>query len=146
MFRKEDGYSRRRWRQIQYLADVFWRRWIREYLPQLQERQKWAYPSRNFAVNDIVLVIDDRVPRSSWPLGRITSVRKNSVDGHVRRKKLPITSFPKSFSAVVLSVTRLKRAQIFGNSLAAENMSKTDNYFYLNKLLLQKDSNIIFLG
>ena len=53
-------------------------------MPQLQERQKWAYPSRNFAVNDIVLVVDDRVPRSSWPLGRITSVRKDSMDGHVR--------------------------------------------------------------
>ena len=84
VFRKEDVYSRRRWRQIQYLADVFWRRWIREYLPQLQERQKWAYPSRNFAVDDIVLVVDDRVPRSSWPLGRITSVRKNNTDEHVR--------------------------------------------------------------
>ena len=84
VFRKEDGYSRRRWRQVQYLADVFWRRWIREYLPQLQERQKWTYPSRNFAVDDIVLVVDDRVPRSSWPLGRITSVLKNSTDEHVR--------------------------------------------------------------
>ena len=84
VFRKEDGYSRRRWRQVQYLADVFWRRWIREYLPQLQERQKWTYPSRNFAVDDIVLVVDDRVPRSSWPLARITSVRKNSTDEHVR--------------------------------------------------------------
>ena len=84
VFRKEDGYSRRRWRQVQYLADVFWRRWIREYLPQLQERQKWTYPSRNFAVDDIVLVVGDRVPRSSWPLGRITSVRKNSTDEHVR--------------------------------------------------------------
>ena len=84
VFRKEDVYSRRRWRQIQYLADVFWRRWIREYLPQLQERQKWAYPSRNFAVDDIVLVVNDRVPRSSWPLGRITSVRKNNTDEHVR--------------------------------------------------------------
>ncbi|XP_073237808.1 uncharacterized protein [Porites lutea] len=84
VFRKEDGHSRRRWRQVQYLADVFWRRWIREYLPQLQERQKWTYPSRNFAVDDIVLVVDDRVPRSSWPLGRITSVRKNSTDEHVR--------------------------------------------------------------
>lgn len=84
VFRKEDGYSRRRWRQVQYLADVFWRRWIREYLPQLQERQKWTYPSRNFAVDDIVLVVDDRVPRSSWPLGRIISVRKNSTDEHVR--------------------------------------------------------------
>ena len=60
------------------------RRWIRDYFPQLQERQKWAYPLRNFAVNDIVLVIDDRVPRSSWSLGRITRVRKNSMDGHVR--------------------------------------------------------------
>ncbi|KAK3754770.1 hypothetical protein QZH41_007277 [Actinostola sp. cb2023] len=26
IFRKEDQYSRRRWRQVQYLADVFWRR------------------------------------------------------------------------------------------------------------------------
>ena len=84
VFTKEDTYSRRRWRQVQYLADVFWRRWIREYLPQLQERQKWVYPSRNFAVDDIVLVVDDRVPRSSWPLGRITSVCKNSTDGRVR--------------------------------------------------------------
>ena len=50
-------------------------------MPRLQ---KWAYPSRNFAVNDIVLVVDDRVPRSSWPLGRTTTVRKNSTDEHVR--------------------------------------------------------------
>jgi len=30
-------------------------------------------------------VVDNRVPRSSWPLGRITSGRKNSTDEHVRR-------------------------------------------------------------
>ena len=29
-FVKQDCYSRRRWRQVQYLADVFWRRWVRE--------------------------------------------------------------------------------------------------------------------
>lgn len=92
VFRKEDAYSRRRWRQIQYFADVFWRRWIREYLPQLQERQKWAYPSRNFAVNDIVLVVDDRVSRSSWPLGRITGVRMKSMDGHVRSVTVKTTT------------------------------------------------------
>ena len=32
---KSDMYSRRRWRQVQYLADVFWGRWKREYLPLL---------------------------------------------------------------------------------------------------------------
>ncbi len=31
-------YIRRRWRQVQYLSDLFWKRWIREYLPLLQER------------------------------------------------------------------------------------------------------------
>ena len=38
---KEDTYSSRRWCQVQYLTDVFWRRILREYLPSLQERQKW---------------------------------------------------------------------------------------------------------
>jgi len=37
---QRDLYSRKRWRQVLYLADVFWRRWTREYLPTLQLRQK----------------------------------------------------------------------------------------------------------
>jgi len=37
LFKKEDSLSRRRWRQVQYLADLFWRRWSKEYLPLLQE-------------------------------------------------------------------------------------------------------------
>ena len=31
---------KRRWKRVQYLADVFWTRWINEYIPRLQERQK----------------------------------------------------------------------------------------------------------
>ncbi|XP_077863531.1 uncharacterized protein LOC144347581 [Saccoglossus kowalevskii] len=44
VFEKKDTYVKRRWRQVQYLADVFWRRWLNEYLPSLQERQKWVHP------------------------------------------------------------------------------------------------------
>ena len=33
VFSSDDTYSRRRWRQVQYLANLFWRRWIKEYLP-----------------------------------------------------------------------------------------------------------------
>ena len=38
VFQKEDLLSRRRWQQIQYLSDIFWKSWAREYLPLLQRR------------------------------------------------------------------------------------------------------------
>jgi hypothetical protein len=44
IFNKNDVYSKRRWRQVQYMSDLFWKRWIREYLPILQQRQKWLQP------------------------------------------------------------------------------------------------------
>ncbi|XP_068206459.1 uncharacterized protein [Palaemon carinicauda] len=37
---KKDMYVKTRWRQAQFLTDEFWHRWIHEYLPLLQERQK----------------------------------------------------------------------------------------------------------
>jgi hypothetical protein len=77
LFSKDDLYSRKRWRQIQYMSDLFWKRWTREYLPRLQERQKWFYPRRNFAVDDLVL-------RNTWPVGRITKVFPDKK-GFVRR-------------------------------------------------------------
>ena len=30
LFNKEDLCLRRRWRQVQYMADLFWKRWITE--------------------------------------------------------------------------------------------------------------------
>ena len=88
IFTKEDNCSSRRWRQVQYLADVFWRRWIREYLPSLQERQKWNKTRKNLKVNDIVLILDEKTPRCSWPLGRIMEVYTNRKDGLVRSVKV----------------------------------------------------------
>ena len=61
-FSRNDNCSVRRWRQVQYLADLFWRRWLREYLPSLQQRQKWNELRRNVEVNDIVLVLDEKTP------------------------------------------------------------------------------------
>ena len=87
IFVKSDGYSRRRWRQVQYLAGIFWRRWTREYLPILQMRQKWQTVKRNFVINDIVLVMDESLPRGYWPLGRVTGMTKGR-DGLVRSAKV----------------------------------------------------------
>lgn len=83
VFVKEDVYAKRWWRQVQYLANVFWRRWIREYLPSLQARQKWQRAKTDIRTGDVVLVAEANTPRGQWPLGRVIDV-KVGRDGHVR--------------------------------------------------------------
>ena len=85
---KEDNYTCRRWRQVQFLSNVFWLLWTREYLPSLQQRQKWTKPQCNLAVNDIVLLLDENMPRSLWPLARVLEVYSNPKDGLVRSAKV----------------------------------------------------------
>jgi len=74
---------RKQWRQVQSLADSFWRRYRADYLPTLQRRQKWLNPQRNFAVDDLVILHDDQSPRNVWPFARITKVY-TSKDSKVR--------------------------------------------------------------
>ncbi|XP_013392383.1 uncharacterized protein LOC106160350 [Lingula anatina] len=87
VFRKEDLYVRRRWRQVQYMADQFWKRWISEYLPLLQTRQKWIKPERNIHVDDVVLLVDDVLPRGNWPLARVVNIFPGD-DGLVRKVRV----------------------------------------------------------
>ncbi|XP_060605456.1 uncharacterized protein LOC132757974 [Ruditapes philippinarum] len=94
IFVKTDSYTRRRWKQVQYMADLFWRRWTREYLPLLQERQKWFDTKRNMSIGDIVLVVDSNAPRNSWLLGKVTDTIPDKL-GYVRQVKLK-TSFNNS--------------------------------------------------
>lgn len=83
IFEKEDLYCRRQWRQAQFLANLFWKRWIKEYLPTLQERKKWNEPKENLKVGDVVLLMDKNFPRGQWPLARVLEVF-TSDDGLVR--------------------------------------------------------------
>ena len=82
LFSSNDNYSKKRWRQIQYLASQFWLRWNHKYLQLLQVRLKWQKPKDNFKVGDVVLVYDKNAPRGKWPLGRIVKIfpdRNNRV-------------------------------------------------------------------
>ena len=78
------GPSRRRRRQVQYMADIFWKRWKKEYLPTLQVMRQWLEKQPNLDIGDVVIVIDGTIPRSSWLLGRVLEVRGSS-DGCVRQ-------------------------------------------------------------
>ncbi|XP_062414254.1 uncharacterized protein LOC119220564 [Pungitius pungitius] len=87
LFDKADLYVRKRWKQIQYMAELFWKRWILEYLPMLQERQKWTKPRRSLIPGDIVLVADATAPRGSWMMGKVLDTRPDAK-GLVRSVRL----------------------------------------------------------
>jgi len=72
-FNDKEVHSRKQWRRGKFLSNHFWTRWVRKYLPLLQERKKWILERRNLAVNDWVLV-DDNISYRHWHLGRVTRV------------------------------------------------------------------------
>ena len=87
MFDGNDMYARMKWRQVQYLADVFWARWTKEYLHQLRQRSKWHEEKRDLRPGDVVLIIDRQMPRNEWMMGRIIEVYKGA-DGHARSARI----------------------------------------------------------
>ena len=87
IFEKRDLYSRRYWRQANFIADCFWRRWLIEYLPTLQTRTKWHDEKPNLKKGDLVLVSDEQLHRGQWPLGIVIEPISGG-DGLVRSAKV----------------------------------------------------------
>ncbi|CAG2242219.1 unnamed protein product [Mytilus edulis] len=77
-----DFNPRKRWRRIQELIRHFWKRWIRQWLPGLNNK-------KGHKTDDIVLVMNPNVQRGHWPLGRIIEVFPGK-DGHVRVAKVSL--------------------------------------------------------
>lgn len=82
---------RRRWKHVQHVSTQFWRRWLREYLPQLQLRSKWLKIERNLKVGDLVLVCDHMTPRGEWPMELITETTVGR-DGLIRSARVRMNS------------------------------------------------------
>jgi len=87
IYTEQDLSSHRRWRQVQYLADLFWRRWTKEYLPLLRQRTRWQTPTENVRVGDLVVVVDYLLPRNQWLLARVLETLPGS-DGLVRTVRI----------------------------------------------------------
>lgn len=81
--------GRRRWRHSQILADLFWSRFIRDYLPNLQIRHKWQKDSSKMEEGTVVMIMDPKLPRGLWPVGKITQSMP-SKDGRVRTVEVTI--------------------------------------------------------
>ncbi len=94
IFSQSDSYARRRWKQVQYLSDLFWHRWTKEYLMVLQERQKWVKVRRNINTGDVVMVVDPNAPRGSWILGKVLTIEPDNK-GLVRSVTLKTKTQPR---------------------------------------------------
>lgn len=66
-----------------------------EYLPLLQHRPKWRNVTENVRVNDIVLVMDENLPRGEWPLGLVCEVNCGR-DGLVRSARVKVAKVIKT--------------------------------------------------
>lgn len=72
-FTEQDTISRSSWRAAQRLADVFWLRWVKEYLPELQHRREPHGRGHSVRVNDLVQIVDPNLPRNVWIRGRVVA-------------------------------------------------------------------------
>uniref|UniRef100_A0A2A4IU87 Integrase catalytic domain-containing protein n=1 Tax=Heliothis virescens TaxID=7102 RepID=A0A2A4IU87_HELVI len=83
-FCDDELVGRHTWKTTQRLADHFWRRWVREYLPTLLPRKISGRTSATeLRVGDIVLIVDSSLPRCTWPRGKVAAVYPGP-DGRTR--------------------------------------------------------------
>ena len=65
---------RYQWQKARALIDAFWERWSREYLTTLQRRSKWVNPRPELYKGQLVLLVDELLPRDHWRIARVESV------------------------------------------------------------------------
>ncbi|XP_033992881.1 uncharacterized protein LOC117488190 [Trematomus bernacchii] len=111
-----DHLCKVQWRQVQSLANSFWKRWKQEYLATLQPRRKWTEEQPNLQDGDVVLLKDVQAQRNDWPLGLIVKAIPSS-DCKVRKVMVKTLGqgtakeYLRPISDVVLLIPRVKRCK-----------------------------------
>ena len=66
---------------------MYWKHWIKEYLPLLTLRNKWTKYRESMKIGDIVIIEEDNIERSKRPLARVIKLFYGK-DGVVRSVQL----------------------------------------------------------
>ena len=99
-----DSY-RHRWKFVHHLANQFWSRFIKEYLPELQRRCKWTKERDSVRSGELVMVRENGVPRHLWPLAIVTKVFPGR-DNRVRSVEVKTKS--SCLSRPIVDIVRLE--------------------------------------
>jgi len=72
-----------RWRRVTQLSQHLWSRWSRDYLGQLQRRNKWSSSQGpGIRIGTVVLIRDDNLSPLQWSIGRVIATHVGT-DDHV---------------------------------------------------------------
>lgn len=80
---------------IQKVIESFWKKWTRDYFPDIIIRQKWHVDKRNVKMGDVVLIQDSNLVRGEWRMGIVTTVHPSN-DNKVRRVTISYKNNSKS--------------------------------------------------
>ena len=75
-----------KWKSLQAVTNMYWKRWIKEYLP-LTLQNKWTKHCKNMKIEDIVIIGKDNIKRLKWSLARVIKLFYGK-DGVVRSVQL----------------------------------------------------------
>ncbi|XP_029667053.1 uncharacterized protein LOC115237852 [Formica exsecta] len=72
-----------RWQHIQKVRQDFWIRWQKEYLTELQRRQKWTTGDKTIKKGTLIFLKEDHLPSLQWTIGRVQELHLGP-DGETR--------------------------------------------------------------
>ena len=64
----------KRWQLCQNVVNHFWKRWSVEYIMSLTKYTKWTDQKDNISIGDIVILRDEVLFPTYWPLARVINV------------------------------------------------------------------------
>ena len=73
----------RQWHLCQHITRHFWKRWSTKYISIIRRYVNWHHPSQNMQVGDLVLLQEDNLVPTKWPMGRTVDTHPGK-DGFVR--------------------------------------------------------------
>ena len=96
-------HYRQKWKQVQNIANMYWNRWLKEYIPTLTPCWKWTRQTRNFKIGDLVIIKSKYIPQNHWPLGRVIETFVGSDDIiHPVKVKTPSTELLRPSNSLYL--------------------------------------------
>ena len=94
---------RKSFKTTQAYADMIWKRWTREYLPQWNQRSKGSKEHvQNLKEGELVSLVDDSVKRCEYKLGQIIEIF-TSNDGVLRSARVKMSHGEPNWTVVKLA-------------------------------------------